>query len=129
MISKRHTRELERTVADANEHVSGGTYDMTATYVKGCRFLQGLNKLRCPAPFGGYAEMQRRHAEAHLVAQILSNGSQPKGGTIYVAGTRNGNRMQNTEPCKRCRQLLRATFRGSTKICFYRDGQPTLEAL
>ena len=126
------TTDLEITKGDINilgklseqslHHKSGGSYNMLAKWVKGSRSHLGLNRLtrRANTMDETYPEICGVHAELDLFYRTPSL----KGGTVYIAGTRNKTKTQmpNTSPCIHCKALLAEAY--VRYVVFYSDNEP-----
>lgn len=106
-ISSRDANYLDRALALAHDHSSGGTYDMVALWVKGSRQLTGLNRLDRPAITISehYPNICGMHAELELYRRFPTS---LRGGTLYVAGklSNTSSPMSSTMPCKYCTPLM-----------------------
>lgn len=102
----KETRILDRLRQQSAHHTSGGSYNMLAAWVKGSTWHTGKNRLTRPANTidPRYPELCGFHAELDLWNKV-----QFRGGTMYVAGTReSGTPMDNSTPCVYCAAILEA---------------------
>jgi hypothetical protein len=113
---------LEKLRETSLDHMSGGSYNMVAKWVKGSRSALGFNKLdrRATTINDAYPEICGVHAELDLFYKLPP----VKGGTVYVAGSRARTLtfMPNTSPCIYCKTILAETY--VRYIVFYNNNQP-----
>lgn len=121
-ISKAEIATLDRVREISLDHISGGSYNMVAKWVKGSRSALGFNKLdrRATTINDAYPEICGVHAELDLFYKLPP----VKGGTVYVAGSRarTSTFMPNTAPCIYCKTILAETY--VRYIIFYNDDIP-----
>lgn len=121
-VSKADIITLEKLREISLEHMSGGSYNMVAKWVKGSRSALGYNKLdrRATTINDAYPEICGVHAELDLFYKLPP----VKGGTVYVAGSRAKTMtfMPNTSPCIYCKTILAETY--VRYIVFYNNDKP-----
>lgn len=121
-VSRSDILILEKLRETSLDHVSGGSYNMVAKWVKGSRSALGFNKLdrRATTINEAYPEICGVHAELDLFYKLPP----VKGGTVYVAGSRARTHtpMPNTSPCIYCKTILAETY--VRYIVFYENNQP-----
>jgi len=121
-VSKAEILTLDKLREQSLEHVSGGSYNMVAKWVKGSRSALGYNKLdrRATTINDAYPDICGVHAELDLFYKLPP----VKGGTVYVAGSRARSLtyMPNTSPCIYCKTILAETY--VRYIVFYNNDIP-----
>jgi hypothetical protein len=121
-VSKADVAILHRIREASLGHISGGSYNMVAKWVKGSRSALGFNKLdrRATTINDAYPEICGVHAELDLFYKLPP----VKGGTVYIAGSRAKTHtyMPNTSPCIYCKTILAETY--VRYIVFYNDNIP-----
>lgn len=113
---------LEKLRETSLDHISGGSYNMVAKWVKGSRSALGFNKLdrRATTINDAYPDICGVHAELDLFYKLPP----VKGGTVYIAGSRARTLtfMPNTSPCIYCKTILAETY--VRYIVFYNNNYP-----
>lgn len=121
-ITKTDLVTLNKLTEMSLDHISGGSYNMVAKWVKGSRSTYGYNKLdrRASTMDNAYPDVCGVHAELDLFYRMPTI----KGGTVYIAGSRARTHtlMPNTSPCLYCKALLAETY--VRYVVFFDSGKP-----
>lgn len=121
-ITKNDVNILEKLAEQSLDHISGGSYNMLAKWVKGSRSHIGINQLsrRASTMDDNYPDVCGVHAELDLFYKVPP----VKGGTVYIAGTRarTKTKMPNTSPCIYCKTILAEAY--VRYVVFYKNGKP-----